>query len=135
MAAALINIDVSDLEAAQKFYTAAFGLQPGRRLGPSVLELNGAGVAIYLLQAQEGSSATPAGDRRRFARHWTPVHLDFVVEDIAVAVETALAAGAVQETPVGAHAWGQIAHFADPFGNGFCIIQFTSIGYDALVTD
>ncbi len=135
MAAALINIDVSDIEAARTFYTAAFGLQPGRRLGPSVLELNGAGVAIYLLQTQEGSPATPAGDRRRFARHWTPVHLDFVVEDIAVAVEAALGAGAVQETPVAAHAWGQIAHFADPFGNGFCIIQFSRIGYDALVTD
>ncbi len=41
-ATALINIDVDDLERAVSFYTAAFGLKVGRRLGPSVVELLGA---------------------------------------------------------------------------------------------
>jgi predicted enzyme related to lactoylglutathione lyase len=131
-AAALINIDVSDLKAAEAFYTAAFGLQAGRRLGPAVLELNGAGVAIYLLETKDGSAATPGGEPRRFSRHWTPVHLDFIVDDMEAAVEAALAAGAIAEKPVAAHDWGRIAQFADPFGNGFCIITFSARGYDAL---
>jgi predicted enzyme related to lactoylglutathione lyase len=135
MAAALINIDVSDIAAARTFYMAAFGLQAGRRLGPAVLELNGAGVAIYLLETQAGSPATPACDPRRFTRHWTPVHLDFVVDDLEPAVGTAVAAGAVQETPIAALAWGRIARFSDPFGNGFCMIEFSSRGYDALVVE
>jgi predicted enzyme related to lactoylglutathione lyase len=133
-AAALINIDVSDLEAARVFYTAAFGLQVGRRLGPAALELNGAGVAIYLLETKQGSPAPPDHDPRRFTRHWTPVHLDFVVDNLEAGVATAVAAGAHQETEVAAHDWGKIARFADPFGNGFCIIEFSNRGYDALVT-
>jgi catechol 2,3-dioxygenase-like lactoylglutathione lyase family enzyme len=132
-AAALINIDVSDLEAARVFYTAAFGLQVGRRLGPAALELNGAGVAIYLLETKQGSPATPDHEPRRFTRHWTPVHLDFVVDNLEAGVATAVAAGALQETEVAAHNWGKIARFAGPFGNGFCIIEFSSRGYDALV--
>jgi predicted enzyme related to lactoylglutathione lyase len=131
-AAALINIDVSDLKAAEAFYTSAFGLQTGRRLGPAVLELNGAGVAIYLIETKARSAATPAGEPRRFSRHWTPVHLDFVVDDLDAAVEAARSAGATEEKPVAAHDWGRIAQFADPFGNGFCIIRFSSQGYDAI---
>lgn len=134
-AAALINIDVSDVKAAESFYTSAFGLQVGRRLGPAVLELNGAGVAIYLLETKQDSPATPGNEPRRFERHWTPVHLDFVVDEVDAAVRRAVAAGAVQEAEVAAHDWGRIARFSDPFGNGFCIIEFSDRGYDALVAD
>lgn len=133
-AAALINIDVSDLEVAEAFYTSAFGLQVGRRLGPAALELNGAGVAIYLLETKQDSPATPNNDPRRFQRHWTPVHLDFVVNDMDAAVRRAVMAGAVQETEIATHDWGRIARFADPFGNGLCIIEFSARGYDALVS-
>ena len=31
------------------------------------------------------------------------------------------------------HAYGRLALLADPFGNGFCLLQFTGRGYDALV--
>jgi len=37
----LVNIDVDDLERAVHFYTEAFGLRVGRRLGPSGVELLG----------------------------------------------------------------------------------------------
>lgn len=39
MAALLINIDVPELEPAIAFYTRAFGLQLGRRMGPVVSDI------------------------------------------------------------------------------------------------
>ena len=71
-------------------------------------------------------------DRRSYERHWTPVHLDVVVEDIDRALETALAAGAKVETPVRTAVWGKIAVLCDPFGNGFCLIEFLGRGYDEI---
>jgi predicted enzyme related to lactoylglutathione lyase len=78
------------------------------------------------------SAAT--GERRRYARHWTPVHLDFVVADVDAAVERAVAGGATLDDPVATHKWGRIAHLADPFGNGFCLLQFLGRGYDEIAS-
>jgi hypothetical protein len=30
--------------------------------------------------------------------------------------------------------WGRIAHMADPFGHGLCLIQFLGCGYDEIAT-
>lgn len=129
----LINIDVPDIETAERFYCSAFGLVVGRRFSSAGVELRGRSAPIYLLRKDEGSRASGATDRiRRYDRHWTPVHLDFVVEDIDLAVECALAAGATLEKPVDMHAWGKLALMADPFGNGFCFVQFTGRGYDEI---
>lgn len=134
-ATTLINIDVDDLERATAFYTAAFGLTVGRKLGPAITELLGAGTPIYLLEKAAGSAAGPATDDcRRYARHWTPVHLDFVVADLDAAVKAAAAAGATLETSAAVHVWGKIAHLADPFGHGVCLVQFLGRGYDEIAT-
>lgn len=131
----LVNIDVPDLAQAEAFYVAALGLARGRRLGPDVLELLGASSPIYLLRKAPGTSPSAAtAQRRGYARHWSPVHLDFVVEDIEAAAGRALAAGATPEQPVTDFAWGRLATFADPFGHGFCLVQFTGRGYDAIAT-
>ena len=127
----LFNIDVADLECAQAFYTQAFGWRLGRRLGPDVLELLGAQAPVYLLQKAPGTEAVlGTGQRRDYARHWTPVHLDMVVPDADAAVQRAVAAGAVLEQAAQTHDWGRIATLADPFGNGFCLLQFLGQGYD-----
>jgi predicted enzyme related to lactoylglutathione lyase len=132
-ATALINIDVGDLERAVAFYTAALGLKVARKLGPSAIELLGAGSPIYLLEKAAGSPAGPATDeRRRYRRHWTPVHLDFVVADVDAAVARTVAAGATLEVPTATHAWGKIAQLADPFGHGLCLIEFIGRGYDEI---
>ena len=129
----LANIDVDDLARAERFYCDALGLRVGRRLGASVVELLGAPVPIYLLEKAAGSAAAAViSQRRDYARHWTPVHLDFVVQDLAAAVAKANAAGARLEGDVGAHAWGSIALMADPFGHGFCLIEFRGRGYDEI---
>ncbi|WP_157270976.1 VOC family protein [Azohydromonas aeria] len=131
----LVNIDVPDLAQAEAFYVAALGLVPGRRLGPDVLELLGASSPLYLLRKAAGTSPSPAAAQRRgYARHWSPVHLDFVVEDIEAAARRAEGAGATPEQPVTDFAWGRLATFADPFGHGFCLVQFTGRGYDAIAT-
>lgn len=129
----IINIDVPDLPTAEAFYGAAFGLRVGRRLGPGAVELLGGPTPLYLLRNDHGSPATEDGDVRDYQRHWTPVHLDWVVDDIEVALARAVAAGAILEQPVGERRWGRIAVLADPFGHGFCLIQFVGLGYDALV--
>ena len=129
----LLNIDVPDLEAGIAFYTAAWGLTVGRRFDDAFVELLGREVPIYLLAVSDGSSIGPAGgDRRRFSRHWTPVHPDFAVDDLEAACARALAAGAVQEGETRDAAYGRLAMFADPFGHGFCLIEFNEEGYDAL---
>ena len=131
----LANIDVPDLARATEFYVAALGLGVGRRFGEDAVELLTAGTAIYLLLKPAGTRAAP-GAKRVYARHWTPVHLDFVVEDgeLEAAVERARAAGASVEQEIGEQPWGRIAILADPFGNGFCMLAFRGRGYDAIAT-
>lgn len=129
----LVNIDVDDLDRATKFYCEGLGLKAGRRFD-GWIELVGAGSPIYLLPKPAGSAVSPAsGQKRDYGRHWTPVHLDFVVDDLDAAVERALAAGATLERPARTAAYGIIALLADPFGNGFCLLQFTGRGYDEIV--
>jgi predicted enzyme related to lactoylglutathione lyase len=131
----LVDIDVDDLEGAVRFYTTAFDLRVGRRLGPGAVEILGASSAIYLLQKASGSAATPAAPQLRdYARHWTPVHLDMVVPDMDAAVQRAVAAGATLEKPVQHSAWGRLALMADPFGHGLCLVQFIGRGYDEIAT-
>ncbi|MBN5052491.1 VOC family protein [Stenotrophomonas maltophilia] len=129
----IVNLDVPDLVAAEAFYTQAFGLHSGRRLGTGALELLGGPTPLYLLQNDAGSAATQDGDVRDYERHWTPLHLDWVVDDIEAAVVRVVAAGATLEQSVRERRWGRIAVLSDPFGHGFCLIQFSGEGYDALV--
>ncbi len=129
----LVNIDVPDLEHAIDFYHRAFGLTLRRRLGPKAAEMQGAEAPIYLLEKAAGTPAAGAARQPRdYARHWTPVHLDVVVEDADRAVEQAVAAGARLEDPAVSHAWGRIAHLSDPYGHGICILQFLGRGYEEL---
>ncbi|QIO34273.1 VOC family protein [Bradyrhizobium sp. 1(2017)] len=128
----LLNIDVPDVIAATTFYTEAFGLTVGRRFGTGFVELLGWPAPVYLLTKQAGTVGA-GGDRRRYERHWTPVHVDVVVDDVDAAVERALRAGAVLEVAATDAPYGRIAMLADPFGHGFCLLTFSERGYDALL--
>jgi predicted enzyme related to lactoylglutathione lyase len=131
--ALLVNIDVEDLEKATVFYCQALGLRIGRRFD-GWIELVGSSAPIYLLPNASGTSVSPASAQKRdYRRHWTPVHLDFVVTDLPRAVARARAAGAAMEKDIETKAWGRIAMFADPFGNGFCLLEFLGRGYDEIV--
>jgi predicted enzyme related to lactoylglutathione lyase len=129
----LVNIDVPDLAAAERFYTRAFGLKVTRRFGVDGLELTGWPVKVYLLAKAEGTIGA-GNDARRYSRHWSPVHLDVVVEDIDHALMRALSAGAKAESEIRTDIWGHIVVLSDPFGHGICLIQFLNRGYDEVST-
>jgi predicted enzyme related to lactoylglutathione lyase len=128
----LINIDVPNLAEGVAFYTRAFGLDVTRRLGAEVAELSGRPARLYLLQ-KPGGLVGAGADRRRYDRHWTPVHVDLVVDDIEAALARAVAAGAHAETDIRVAGYGKIAMLSDPFGHGFCLIQFLGRSYDEIV--
>ena len=128
----LLNIDVPDVEAAERFYTAVFDLKVGRRFGTDFVELLGWPATVYLLTKPAGTVGA-GDDRRRYERHWTPVHADIVVDNVDAAVERAVGAGAKLESAAKDTAYGRIAMLADPFGHGFCLLQFNEHGYDALL--
>lgn len=136
MSSILVNIDVPDLAAGERFYTEAFGLVPGRRFGPDFLELLGWPAPVYLLVKPAGSPIGPTAPtvHRTYARHWTPVHLDVVVDELDAALARARAAGATVEAPICDAPYGRLALASDPFGHGICLIEFNPRGYDAIAT-
>lgn len=117
-----ISIDVENVDRAIDFYRDGLGLR---------LIEKGDGWATMALGDQSVFLGTPWGpegpidcDHRR---HWTPVHLDFVVDDFDTAVERAINAGAKLDRPIVRRAdRGDMANLSDPSGNGFDLIQRTS---------
>ena len=129
----LLNIDVPDIDAAVEFYTSALDLTVSRRFDTDFVELSGTDAPIYLLKKAAGSSIGPGGGGTRdYQRHWTAIHPDFSVDDMDQAIRRAVVAGAVQEGETRTTPYGKLAMFADPFGHGFCLIEFNHRGYDAL---
>jgi hypothetical protein len=85
---------------------------------------------LYLLRKDPGSRPANGAPRgREYARHWTPVHLDFVVDDVEAAAELAVQAGAKRES--GCIEWrgSRCITLSDPFGHGFCVIEFAAETY------
>src|SRR5690606_5501234 len=118
----LINIDVPELGPAIDFYSSALSLHLSRTIDDDVVELTGASSTLYLLRKPAGSKPINArADSRHYARHWTPVHIDFVVDDVEVAAKRAIEAGAVQESECVQWMSSKCISFADPFGHGFCL--------------
>lgn len=88
-------------------------------------ELAGGSSPIYLLGQPEESAATKTPtEARRYTRHWTPVHLDFVVDDLEAAAQRAERAGARRESGCVEWRGSRCITFGDPFGHGFCLIEF-----------
>jgi predicted enzyme related to lactoylglutathione lyase len=128
----LLNIDVPDLERAIVFYEKGVGLRLARRLfAGTVAEMLGASSPIYLMEKSPNSSPSASTSQRRdYQRHWTPVHLDFVVSDLQSATVRAVQAGAKLEGKPQTFAWGRQAVMSDPFGHGLCFVQWIGKGYD-----
>jgi catechol 2,3-dioxygenase-like lactoylglutathione lyase family enzyme len=126
----LINIDVPELRPAVDFYCAALGLGLNRIIDGDVAELTGGSCLLYLLQKPSGLPVSPSvSTGRDYNRHWTPVHFDFVVDDLENARQRALQAGAREESGCVTWMGSKCISFSDPFGHGFCLIQFTADGY------
>ena len=70
--------------------------------------------------------------QRSFERHWTPVHLDFIVADLDAVVARLTGLGATLDRGIQQREYGRMANLADPFGNGFDLIEFSGSGYDGV---
>lgn len=126
----LVNIDVPELAPAIEFYRSALGLTLSRRLDDDVAELTGGTSVVYLLRKAEGSHP---GRRltapRRYSGHWTPVHMDFVVDDLEGAAQRLVAAGGSRESECVQWKGSKCITCSDPFGHGFCLIEFADQTY------
>ncbi len=119
-----ICVDVPDLARGVQFYADAFGFSMASEPYPGVAVMAAGGSKITLLQKREGTKASPnTDDLRRYDRHWTPVHLDFHVDNLKAALDQAVKAGAIAERVFEEAGHGSAAFCADPFGNGFCLLE------------
>lgn len=127
----LINIDVPQLAAGVTFYEQGLGFTFRRYLFQrSVGEMFLGPLRIFLIEQAEGAIAVAGSTlSRAYEDHWTPIHLDLVVEDLPDRVERALRAGARAFGGVSAYDWGLLQRMRDPFGHGFCLIAFHGSDY------
>ena len=119
-----VGIDVPNLADGVRFYAKAFGFSKRAEPVPGVAVLRAGTSEIVLLEKAEGSMPSACTEEKRhYERHWTPVHLDFHVDDVKVALAKALEAGAKQEQFFKNPEHGSVAMCSDPFGHGFCLIE------------
>jgi predicted enzyme related to lactoylglutathione lyase len=113
-----ICIDVDDVDRAVEFY--------GRGLGLTVVENHPDWAQVKLGEQTFWIMKAPAGAQgqisRDYRRHWTPVHLDFTVDDIDDAVKRAVDAGGKIEGEIQRSAKGGLANLVDPSGNGVDLV-------------
>ena len=118
-----VSIDVSDLKQAETFYMQALDCKKLRDQGPDMVVLATENCDIYLQEKAAGTNPLLSGEAvRNYERHWTPVHLDFLTENVDEVVKRVLQQGGQHEGGETGE-WGSIAYCADPFGNGFCLIS------------
>jgi predicted enzyme related to lactoylglutathione lyase len=124
MIAVSISIDVPDLALAVNFYTQALGCEIVREPQDRSAVVAADQTHIHLLVCEAATKPVSASDNivRNYDRHWTPVHLDFLSNDVPELVSKIIEFGGQHEGGEKAD-WGEIAHCVDPFGNGFCIIR------------
>ncbi len=119
-----ISIDVPNLQQGVAFYCAAFGFSQESAPVPGVAVLRGLNIELCLLEKPAGSRPSPkTNDRRKFERHWTPVHLDFHVENLQASLKRVEALGAKREQVFDNPEHGSAAFCSDPFGHGFCLLE------------
>lgn len=118
-----VSIDVPSLDEGLRFYSEAFGFVETARPVEGYAVLQCGDAEIGLLAKPAGTKpAEGANDVRRYERHWTPVHVDFSVEDFDKVLDAALTAGAICEEKFEGGVHPPVAFCSDPFGNGFCVI-------------
>ena len=118
-----MSIDVPTIAEGLKFFSECFGFAETSRPHAGYAMLTCGDAVIGLLEKPAGSSPAPGStDVRTYERHWTPVHIDFRVDEFEATLERALQAGAKTETVHRVAGYPPVAFCSDPFGHGFCIV-------------
>jgi catechol 2,3-dioxygenase-like lactoylglutathione lyase family enzyme len=124
-----VTIDVPRLEEGLAFYRDALGLiEISRPIATYVILKCGDGEIGIVEKVAGTKPAKGSADVRRYERHWTPVHIDFHVEDFEGVLARLLYAGAVCEQKYEIVGRPPIAFCSDPFGNGFCLLGARGAG-------
>ena len=115
-----ICIDVDDVDRAVDFYGRGLGLEIPQHEKEWAKAVLGEQV-FWIMKSAPGPDGAISRDYRR---HWTPVHLDFHVDDLDAVVKRVVAAGGkldreIQRKPDGS----ALANLSDPSGNGIDIVQ------------
>ena len=122
-----VSIDVPLLDEGLRFYRDALGLAEIARPVATYVILKCGDSHIGLIEKSAGSKpAEGTDDVRRYERHWTPVHIDFHVDDFEAFLARAVNAGAKCEQKFEGRGRPAIAFCSDPFGNGFCVVGTTA---------
>ncbi len=118
-----LSIDVPDLEEGLRFYARVFGFVETARPFPTMAVLDANNVSVCMHEKRSGTEASTAGsDRRRYERHWTPVHMDLHVSDVDAVLARVRDEGGAVELEFREHGPVPVAFCSDPFGNGFCVL-------------
>ena len=124
-----ICIDVDDVGRAVEFYGRGLGLEIVEQ-HPDWAQLRLGEQVFWVMKIAAGVAGPITRD---YARHWTPVHFDFIVDDLDRAVSGALAAGGRldreinrQREPGGSQV--VVANLSDPAGNGVDLVERRSAG-------
>ncbi len=127
-----MNIDVDDLARAEVFHTVAFGLRAGHGFGNHAIELPGAEAPLYLLAKSAGSAphhdAAAAHDYGRTGRRCTSISRSMTpTRPCAPRLPRARWRKAMRARRPGAAA----RRLPTP-GHGYCLIEFSARGHDAV---
>lgn len=114
-----ICIDVDDVDKAVEFYGQALGLSVVK-VEPGWAQIKNDEQTFWIMKAPPGPEGSILRDYRR---HWTPIHLDFVVDDIEQVVNRVIQAGGKLEGQIRRGAGGALANVSDPAGNGVDLVQ------------
>ena len=124
-----VSIDVPRLDDGLQFYRDALGFAEVARPVATYVILACGDAHIGLMEKAAGSRPAQGSEEvRRYERHWTPVHIDFHVDDFAAFLAKALNAGAKCEQKFEVNGRPPIAFCSDPFGNGFCVMGTKGAG-------
>ena len=119
-----VSIDVPSLAEGLRFYGAVFGFEMVSEPYPGVAVLRTEGAQLLLLAKSADTCPCPAPNAaRRYERHWTPVHVDFHIDEFREILQRAIGAGAIQEQLFEIPGRPSVAFCSDPFGHGFCLIE------------
>ena len=114
-----VCIDVDDVDRAVEFYGRGIGLTVVEQ-HPDWAHIKLGAQTFWIMKAPPGVQGPISRDYRR---HWTPVHLDFAVDDIDAAVKRAVDAGGKLEGEIQRSAKGALANLVDPSGNGVDLVS------------
>ena len=124
MISVTISVAVPNLADGVQFYTKTLGFLKLAEPVPGVAVLRVGTSEFCLLEKAAGSLPSVCShEKRHYERHWTPVHMDFHVDDVKVALAKVLQAGAKQEQFFENHEHPCVAMCSEPFSHGFCLIE------------